>query len=73
MIANSYIRNSKSWRIFSSKLNSLIVKNKKLEAGKIYEKCVQLFLQTNPKYQSELKHVWLLEEKIIIKVLIKNI
>ena len=62
MIANSYIRNSKSWNAFSSKLNSLIVKNKKLEAGKIYEKCVQLFLQTNPKYQSELKHVWLLEE-----------
>jgi len=62
MIENTYIKNSKSWSEFSSKINLLIENNKKLQAGKIYEKCVQLFLQTNPKYQAALKHVWLLQD-----------
>ena len=62
MIENTYIKNSKSWSEFSSKINLLIENNKKLQAGKIYEKCVQLFLQTDPKYQAALKHVWLLQD-----------
>ena len=62
MIENTYIRNSKSWSEFSSSLNALIQNNKKLQAGKIYEKCVQLFLQTDPKYQAALKNVWLLQD-----------
>ena len=61
MISNSLIRNSKSWLEFSKQLNSLISNNKKLQAGKAYEHCVK-FLQTNPKYLSELKNVWLLDE-----------
>ena len=62
MISNSLIRNSKSWLEFSKQLNSLISNNKKLQAGKAYEHCVKFFLQTNPKYLSELKNVWLLDE-----------
>ena len=62
MIENTYIKNSKSWSEFSSKINLLIENNKKLQARKIFEKCVQLFLQTNPKYQAALKHVWLLQD-----------
>ena len=62
MIESTYIRRSKSWSEFSSSLNSLIDNNKKLQAGKIYEKCVQLFLQTDPKYQAALKNVWLLQD-----------
>ncbi len=62
MIENTYIKKSKSWSEFSSKINLLIENNKKLQAGKIYEKCVQLFLQTDPKYQAALKHVWLLQD-----------
>ena len=57
MIENTYIRKAKSWSEFSSNLNALIQNNKKLQAGKIYEKCVQLFLQTDPKYQAALKNV----------------
>ena len=62
MIESTYLRQSSSWAEFSSSLNSLIDKNKKLQAGKIYEKCVQLFLQTDPKYQAALKNVWLLQD-----------
>src|SRR6056300_1092211 len=62
MIETTYIRKAKSWSEFSYSLNSLIKKNKKLQAGKIYEKCVQLFLQTDPKYQAALKNVWLLQD-----------
>lgn len=62
MIEATYIRKAKSWSEFSTSLNSLIEKNKKLQAGKIYEKCVQLFLQTDPKYQAVLKNVWLLQD-----------
>jgi len=62
MIETTYIRKAKSWSEFSSSLYSLIEKNKKLQAGKIYEKCVQLFLQTDPKYQAALKNVWLLQD-----------
>ena len=57
MIEKTYITKAKSWSEFSSSLNSLIQNNKKLQAGKIYEKCVQLFLQTDPKYQAALKNV----------------
>ena len=62
MISNSIIRNTKSWLGFSKQLNYLISNNKKLQAGKAYEHCVKFFLQTNPKYLSELKNVWLLDE-----------
>ena len=62
MIENTYIRKAKSWSEFSHSLNSLIENNKKLQAGQIYEKCVQLFLQIDPKYQATLKHVWLLKD-----------
>ena len=62
MIEATYIRKAKSWSEFSSNLNALIQNNKKLQAGKIYEKCVQLFLQTDPKYQAALKNVWLLQD-----------
>ena len=62
MIEATYIRKAKSWSEFSISLNSLIENNKKLQAGKIYEKCVQLFLQTDPKYQAILKNVWLLQD-----------
>ncbi len=62
MIENTYIKKSKSWSEFSSKINLLIENNNKLQAGKIYEKCVQLFLQTDPKYQAALKQVWLLQD-----------
>ena len=39
MIETTYIRKAKSWSAFSSSINALIENNKKLQAGKIYEKC----------------------------------
>ena len=40
-------------------------------AGDIFELTVKLYLQTNPKYRTKLKNVWLLKE--IKKILNKNL
>jgi predicted helicase len=45
-----------SWSEFWKRARSLPTKGEK---GAVFERLVQLYLQTAPEYQSQLKHVWL--------------
>ena len=62
MKLDAQISSSSSWEQLNRKLTSYTTSNKTKLAGDIYERVVQLYLQSDPKYQSKLKHVWLLDE-----------
>ena len=62
MKLDTQISSSSSWEQLNKKLTSYTTSNKTKLAGDIYERVVQLYLQSDPKYQSKLKHVWLLDE-----------
>ena len=52
------IGDSQSWRDFQSFVASLT----ETEKGRVYERLVQLYLQTDPQYTTKLSDVWLLNE-----------
>ena len=62
MKLDTQISSSSSWEQLNKKLTSYTTSNKTKLAGDIYERVVQIYLQSDPKYQSKLKHVWLLDE-----------
>ena len=62
MKLDTQISSSSSWEQLNKKLTTYTTSNKTKLAGDIYERVVQLYLQSDPKYQSKLKHVWLLDE-----------
>ena len=62
MIADKLILQTSSWQDFTNKLKDVSKKRGMRHMGNVYERLVQLYLQTNPKYKSILKNVWLLNE-----------
>ena len=58
MRSDSVIRKAKSWSDLFSRLEQMTPKDK----GDVFERVVQLFLQTNPEYETQLANVWLLSE-----------
>ena len=62
MRLDAQISSSSSWEKLNKKLTTYTTTNKTKLAGDIYERVVQLYLQSDPKYQSKLKSVWLLSE-----------
>ena len=52
------IGDSQSWRDFQSFVAPLT----ETEKGRVYERLVQLYLQTDPQYTTKLSDVWLLNE-----------
>ena len=62
MRLDAQISSSSSWEKLNKKLTTYTTSNKTKLAGDIYERVVQLYLQSDPKYQSKLKSVWLLSE-----------
>ena len=58
MKPDGLIRKTQSWSEFISRLEVL----KPKEKGDAFARLVQLHLRTKPKFQSDLKNVWLLEE-----------
>jgi len=52
------IHDARSWSHFESLLTSLT----ELEKGRVYERLVQLYLQSSPQYTTKLADVWLLNE-----------
>ena len=51
-----------SYKNLNQQLEKYTKNNQTKLAGDIFELVVKLFLQTNPKYKSKLKNVWLLKE-----------
>ena len=58
MKPDGLIRKTQSWSEFISRLEVL----KPKEKGDAFARLVQLHLRSKPKFQSDLKNVWLLEE-----------
>ena len=58
MRSDSVIRKAKSWSDLFSRLEHMTPKVK----GDVFERVIQLFLQTNPEYETQLANVWLLSE-----------
>ena len=58
MRVDAVIRKAQSWSELVSRLELLEPKDK----GDAFARLVQLHLLTKPKFQSDLKYVWLLEE-----------
>ena len=56
--SDAVIRKAASWTSFNESVAPLTAKQK----GDTFARLVQLHLLTTPKYQSQLKNVWLLEE-----------
>ena len=56
---DKFIASSKSWSDFFSKTKEL-PKNKL--KGDVFERFVQVYLETNPIYASKFKDVWLLKQ-----------
>ena len=53
-----YILSCPTWDEFYRRTGSLSEADK----GRIFERLVQLYLQTTPEYRAELRHVWTLRE-----------
>ena len=62
MYADKLILQTSNWQDFTNKLKDVSKKRSMRHMGNVYERLVQLYLQTNPKYKSILKNVWLLNE-----------
>ncbi|OOZ55607.1 hypothetical protein BOW42_09565 [Solemya velum gill symbiont] len=58
MRIDTLIRKSTSWSQLFTRLQSVQPKIK----GDVFERVVQLYLQTHPEYETQLSSVWLLEE-----------
>jgi len=56
------LSNSSSWCDLNKKLEELTKSGKAKFAGSTFELLVKYYLLTNPRYQSKLKNVWLLNE-----------
>src|SRR4051812_19917524 len=56
--SDGIIADATSWSDFGNSLLRL----SKSQQGAAFERLTQLLLQTQPEYQSKLKHVWLLSE-----------
>ena len=54
---DAQISSSGSWEQLNRKLATYTTSNKTKLAGDIYERVVQIYLQSDPKYQSKLKSV----------------
>src|SRR5215467_5639097 len=56
--SDRFIASCKSWSDFWDRT----IKLSKTQKGGAFERLTQLYLQTEPEYQTELQHVWLLRE-----------
>ena len=56
------IHQHKSFKLLNQTLEKLTKNQQAKLAGNIFELIVKLYLQTNPKYRTKLKNVWLLKE-----------
>ena len=55
---DSFIASCPSWEVFYKRLKEL----SKGDMGRIFERFVQLYLQTAPEYRTLLQDVWLLRD-----------
>ena len=62
MKALKILSKATSWIDLNQKLEELTKSGQSKFAGSIFELVVKYYLLTNPKYQSKLKNVWLLNE-----------
>ena len=69
------VSSSNSWSDLNKKLEELTKSGQAKFAGSTFELLVKYYLLTNPRYQSKLKNVWLLNEvkEGIKKKLLKDI
>ena len=58
MKAAAFIRKAKSWSELFSRLEQMTPKDK----GDVFERVVQLYLETHPEYETKLAKVWMLNE-----------
>ncbi len=58
----TFIFNCKSWRECNQQTAKLTIGKHPKLGGSIFEHVVKLYLQTEPKYQTKFKQVWLLDE-----------
>ena len=58
----SLINKCKSWKECNQQIAKLTTGKQAKFGGGIFEHVVKLYLQTEPKYQTKFKQVWLLDE-----------
>ena len=56
------IKDSKSWKECNQRIAKFTTEKQAKFGGSVFEHVVKLYLQTEPKYQTKFKQVWLLDE-----------